>query len=247
MSVGSRMKERRESLGLTQVQLADMLGVTKGAIGNYETDANSPKASILYKVFEVLKCDANYIFQDEIQERREYTASPHEMEHLVKKYRTLDEYGKEAVDGVLETEHRRCKEQRERSAPLPDENVLPLRCSTQAASAGTGCYLGPEEWDPIYVQENDLTRRASFCVPVSGNSMEPRYHDGDILVIDDNAEVELGQVGLYTIDGEGFVKIYGGDHLISLNPDYPNIPFIEDSRCNGKVIGILEPDWIVEE
>ena len=127
MSVGSRMKERRESLGLTQVQLADMLGVTKGAIGNYETDANSPKASILYKVFEVLKCDANYIFQDEIQERREYTASPHEMEHLVKKYRTLDEYGKEAVDGVLETEHRRCKEQRERSAPLPYENVLPHR------------------------------------------------------------------------------------------------------------------------
>ena len=87
MSVGSRMKERRESLGMTQVQLAELLGVTKGAVGNYETDANSPKASILYKVFEALKCDANYLFQDEIRERREHAASPQEMERLVKKYR----------------------------------------------------------------------------------------------------------------------------------------------------------------
>lgn len=68
MSLGSRMKERRESLGMTQVQLADLLGVTKGAIGNYETGANSPKASIMYKVFEILKCDANYLYQDEMKE-----------------------------------------------------------------------------------------------------------------------------------------------------------------------------------
>ena len=108
MSIGSRIKERRESLGLTQIQLADALGITKGAVGNYETDSNSPKASTLYKVFEVLKCDANYLFQDEIRERREYTASPPEMD-FIKKYRTLDEYGKEAVDLVLDVEFRRVR------------------------------------------------------------------------------------------------------------------------------------------
>lgn len=67
MSIGSRIKERREELGITQTQLAELLGVSKGAVGNYETDANSPKASIMYKVFDVLKCDANYIFQDNIE------------------------------------------------------------------------------------------------------------------------------------------------------------------------------------
>ena len=107
MSVGSRMKERRESLGMTQVQLAKLLGVTKGAIGNYETDANFPKTSILYQIFEALKCDANYLFQDEIRERIEYAASPQEMEHLIKKYRLLDEYGKKAVDSVLDIEYQR--------------------------------------------------------------------------------------------------------------------------------------------
>lgn len=66
MSFGTRLKARREQLGITQPQLAEMLGVSKGAIGNYETDANSPKATILFKVFDVLKCDANYLFQDEM-------------------------------------------------------------------------------------------------------------------------------------------------------------------------------------
>lgn len=104
MSVGSRMKERREALGMTQVQLADLLGVTKGAIGNYETGANSPKASILYKVFEVLKCDANYLFQDEMRGSMEDNLNPQEID-IIKKYRALDERGRSAVMAVLDHEY----------------------------------------------------------------------------------------------------------------------------------------------
>lgn len=108
MSVGSRMKERREALGMTQVQLAALLGVTKGAIGNYETGANSPKASILYKVFEVLKCDANYLFQDEMRGDMENNFNPQEID-IIKKYRALDERGKSAVMAVLDHEYKTTK------------------------------------------------------------------------------------------------------------------------------------------
>lgn len=108
MSFGTRLKERREQLGITQPQLAEMLGVSKGAIGNYETDANSPKATILYKVFDVLKCDANYLFQDEMKNLHENRATPYEMENLVKKYRALDEHGRKLVDLILEEECDRC-------------------------------------------------------------------------------------------------------------------------------------------
>ncbi len=68
MSIGSRIKQRREELGITQIELAAMIGVTKGAIGNYETDSNSPKASIMYRIFNALKCDANFLYQDDIKE-----------------------------------------------------------------------------------------------------------------------------------------------------------------------------------
>ena len=68
MSFGSRLRERREALGLKQGQLGKMLGITGSAIGNYENGVSSPKADVLYRVFDVLKCDANFLFQDEMQE-----------------------------------------------------------------------------------------------------------------------------------------------------------------------------------
>ena len=55
MSFGSRLKARREQLGITQIQLAQKLGITKGAVGNYEAGISSPKADILYRVFDVLQ------------------------------------------------------------------------------------------------------------------------------------------------------------------------------------------------
>ena len=68
MSFGSRMRERREALGLKQKQLGELLGVSGNAIGNYENGISSPNANVLYKVFEVLKCDANYLYQDEMRD-----------------------------------------------------------------------------------------------------------------------------------------------------------------------------------
>lgn len=94
MSIGSRIKERREQLGLTQVQLAELLGITKGAVGNYETDVNSPKASTLYKVFDVLHCDANYLFQDEMSEAPSLSW---EENALLSSFRRLNEEGRERL------------------------------------------------------------------------------------------------------------------------------------------------------
>ena len=107
MSFASRLKEQRERMGLTQAALAAKLGITKGAVGNYETGLNSPKAEILFKVFEVLHCDANYLFQDEMSSLREDTASPDEMELLVKKFRRLDAGSQKVVLTVLDLELQR--------------------------------------------------------------------------------------------------------------------------------------------
>ena len=66
MSIGSRIKERREQLGMTQRQLADKLGVTKSAICNYENGTSKPKEDVLLNVFKVLSVDPNYIYQDSV-------------------------------------------------------------------------------------------------------------------------------------------------------------------------------------
>ena len=96
MSIGSRIKERREELGITQVELAALLGVSKGAIGNYETDANSPKASVLYKLFRIFNCDANYLYQDEICDQECGAESAMER-RLIVLFNKLNDEGKEKL------------------------------------------------------------------------------------------------------------------------------------------------------
>lgn len=110
MGLSNRLRERREQLGLTQGEVASLLGITPSAVGNYENGVSTPKADILFKVFDALKCDANYLFQDEMTSfSTENSATPEEMENLVKKYRTLDNYGKKQVNTILDNEYQRCQ------------------------------------------------------------------------------------------------------------------------------------------
>ena len=74
MSIGQRLKEARLARQITQEDLAKMVGVTKGAIGNYETGVSSPKETILVKLMDVLGIDANYLYQDFIRRSDENQA-----------------------------------------------------------------------------------------------------------------------------------------------------------------------------
>lgn len=66
MSIGSRMRERRQELGMSRAELAEKLGVTNTAVSNYETDYSTPKIDIMFRIFKALDCDANYLYQDDI-------------------------------------------------------------------------------------------------------------------------------------------------------------------------------------
>lgn len=130
MSFGSRLKEKREALNITQPQLAEMLGVSKGAIGNWETDVNSPRATLLYDLFDILHCDANFLFQDEMRKLKyKDQATPSEFESIIKKYRDLDNHGKEMVDFTLEKEW-------ERSISIQQtKNIVNISGRTELAAA----------------------------------------------------------------------------------------------------------------
>lgn len=105
MSVGSRIRELREDKELSRAELADKIGVTIGAVSNYENEVSSPKEPILFKIMEVLECDANYLFQDSINiptMKDSFSVLEH---NLIKKYRELDAHGKDMVATVLQKEY----------------------------------------------------------------------------------------------------------------------------------------------
>lgn len=242
MSFGTRLKARREQLGITQPQLAEMLGVSKGAIGNYETDANSPKATILFKVFDVLKCDANYLFQDEMGNNYPMKVSYDEYESI-KKYRNLDDHGKELVNFTLDKETERIEKYGKLGDVSRPVTAFPMRLISyyfKNASAGTGQLVIDNLPDKdIEIPDKPEYRNVSYAIGVNGSSMEPAFQDGDILLVEATQEIEVGDIGIFQINNECFVKKLGEKELISLNKDYKNIPLDETAATLGKVIGKL--------
>ena len=109
-------------------------------------------------------------------------------------------------------------------------------------SAGTGMFLDGVGTNEIMIPDNAKTGDADYALRISGNSMEPKYHNGDILLIQTCDSVEIGELGIFILDGEGYFKQFGGDRLISLNSEYPDIPLSDfaDAECCGRVVGRLK-------
>ena len=98
----------------------------------------------------------------------------------------------------------------------------------------------------ILVRNTDETYACDEILTITGDSMEPTYHDGDRVLVEHMESVNPGEVGIFVIAGEGVIKIYQEDGLYPLNPAYKVIRPTEDdnARCVGRAIGVLTPDML---
>lgn len=272
MSVGSRIKERRLNIGLTQEQLAKLIGVTKGSIANYENEVSVPKVEILFKLFDALKCDANYLYQDDMDIKpMEFTTTLAEQDFLTK-YRKLEQRSKGAVDMLLEYEYEQLiinqrqheaelqytKEESEEqpglyarrirrggvannAPPIPkkEHKMTKLNHFEGAYGAGGGQINDNATMITIEVSEDDVPEGADTTIDIAGDSMEPTLSDGDVVYVQHTNQLEIGDIGVFYLDGQNFIKEYGGDELISHNPEYAPIQISEFSAfvIQGKVLG----------
>lgn len=246
MSINDRIREARKLRGLTQEQLGALIDVAKTTIAGYEKN-REPSAAKIGELADALHIDVSFLLQDEVKTFYDNRATVDEMEFLVKKYRILDQYGKDTVNAVLDCEYTRCTQQDEGEMPEPSK-VIHLAHSELKASAGFGWELDMEQMEKWTVLLNEITRKADFCVDVSGDSMEPKFHDGDIILVRSQPAVEPGEIGLYVFDGCGYVKRQGTGRIESINTKYPDIEPTESNNieCKGLILGILDPEWIVE-
>lgn len=165
--------------------------------------------------------------------------SAEELAHI-KKYRVLDTHGKKVVDSALELEYERVThvETKEMRGGITYISLFDL-----AVSAGTGEPLGTTDYTTkIQIPTEQVPEEAHVCLRVNGDSMEPAYKDGDIVFIHKQDEpVREGEIGVFSLNGEGYMKRLGHKELESLNPKYPAIPIrqYDDLRCFGKVLGKL--------
>ena len=106
-------------------------------------------------------------------------------------------------------------------------------------SAGIGEFLSDAHATEISIPDVAQTVDADFALRIAGDSMEPNYHDGDILLVRRTESVTPGELGIFVLDGCGYFKKFDGDRLLSLNPAYPPILLknFTQTACCGQVIG----------
>ena len=112
-SIGNRITLLRERAELSQVNLSNMVGVTKSTMSKYEHDVTLPNAEMLDKIARVLETSADYIVG------RTNDAAPHDKgnkwallttreQDLLYRYRLLSDRNRirafERVDAILEAQ-----------------------------------------------------------------------------------------------------------------------------------------------
>lgn len=244
MGIGKRIREAREQKGWTQRELGTRVGITASAIANYEKELSHPKESVLYRLLEALEVDANYLFQDvyDLPASVVFSVTSVERTHIVK-YRALDDDGRDMVDTVLNKEHARVLARRDLSHPT----CITLPLFQDKVSAGLGNFVSNGTTEQLSIRLLPETSGSDYVVQVTGDSMTPTYHDGDLVLVHSQPEIAVGEIGLWIVNGDGYIKQRGEHSLISLNPIYAPIRIEEGDRidCFGKVLRRLEQEWIL--
>lgn len=247
----NNLKELRVSLGLTQEEFGRSLGLAKTTYHNYETGLREPRSDFWSFVSKKYDVTIDYLlglspdphtYSDGTIKGPRFNVTYMERSYL-SKVRALDDSGRALVKMVIDHEHDRCSAPAEEAASADDDsnvvNLTGLFPHLGLASAGPGALAqdAPVDWE----QRSHAPRGATATMTIKGHSMEPLYHDGDLIWVDTTRPAEEGEIGVFAVDGQTYCKrlryVDGRAVLESINPACGNITVTQDdARQIGRVV-----------
>lgn len=242
MTFAQRVKMQKAARHMTTEQLSRESGIPCSTLNKILSGAiEEPRLSVALAIAHALACPLEVLTGDS---GGAHGSTPDEY-RILRKYRRLDVNGRELTELVIDKELSRIeKESMSPDAEAAEElHMITLPLYMLPVSAGTGAWLDDSGYcETIDVRATKVSLGADFALRVSGNSMEPKFFDGDILLVKRQSEVAVGDLGIFVADGEGYFKRYTGEHLHSFNPAFPDILIANFSefRCCGKVIGQMK-------
>lgn len=246
-TLGSKILEARTRHGLHQKDLSRLLRnydieITAGAISKWEKGDSLPNPYQLFALSIELGIGdvLDYFAGVNIEGERKLNA---EGKKKIEEYVNLL-----VASGLYKSKTTRAYV-KERSMKVFD---IP-------ASAGTGSFLEGEDYEVLSFPEKSIPVGAEFGIRVSGDSMMPNYVDGQIAWIEKRSSMLPGEVGIFLLDGEAYIKVYDEEEpasheyeeytdsnnvlhpkaiLVSYNPDYDPIEVEPESYLTviGKVL-----------
>lgn len=235
-TLGEKLKSYRKNAGYTQVEVAKALTdaghpIQNKAIYAWEKDKATPNANQLFficKMYGITDIYSAFIEPNPDNPMsmlndmgKEKVMDYIQTLELIDKYRIEDDTDKNVID-------------------FPGkERELPL--FLLAASAGTGEFLDSVAHEMVVVG-SEVPEKASFGIRLHGNSMEPRYMNGQIVWVYRTEELFDGEIGIFYLDGQAYCKkLHKGKkglELLSFNPEYSPIPVTDASEFKifGRVL-----------
>ena len=228
-----------------QVELSRATGIPASTLTGYVKGTSLPIPGNVQKIadyFGVLKSTLDPRFASEdsyIETIPQPATSP-----IQSIYDQLEPNGQRKVITYAEKLREEQEKRRKAKKNEVSEKVVQLYgydYYDHAASAGTGQYLNDVRVERI---ELPVDVDADFVIPIKGDSMEPDYHDGDLVFIQTSVDLNDGVIGVFNYDGEAYIKQLVIDteqaYLHSLNPDYKDMPITPetDFRIIGEVVDL---------
>lgn len=212
--IGNKIRYYRNLNKMTQQELADKIGIGKAAISNYESGYRTPQQNRLFELSEALKISVNDLFPPTTEEKSI-------LDKIVDISSQLQEIRQQKVYNFAEHE---LEEQR-----LEEEYNDDYLGQTAAGAPIEG-------QQPI-----PFIGATTVNLLVNGDSMEPNFHDGDIIKYHPQPELENGEIGVFAVNGGITMKKFRRNsdvRLESLNKKHEDIIIQEtdDFSILGKVI-----------
>lgn len=238
-SLAQNIKYYRKLSGLTQKELAKKLSVAPTAISAWEVGRNQPLMNNIEQMSAIFGIKKSLLLGEDFSSHVDKATSPIQS--------IYDQLAPPRQGKVLTFAERQLDEQKNEDKTKINEvsekivQLYGYDYYDHAASAGTGQYL-----NDVRVERIDLPVDvdADFVIPIKGDSMEPDYHDGDLVFIQTSVDLNDGVIGVFNYNGEAYIKQLVIDteqsYLHSLNPAYKDMPITPetDFRIIGEVVDL---------
>lgn len=241
------LKAARKKSGKTQKEVAEGIGIGQGTYKNYETGAREPNGETLVAIANYFGVTTDYLLGrptaqlptdalERLFSEKSFSALE---EELLRKYMELPHEARQAVVRFINDATAKALQRKNGTA---SQKLLVMKRSLHKVSAGTGYDLNDSDaWETVTVKDTDDSRKADFLLEIEGDSMETTFHDGETVCVQQTPSVEVGEIGVFWVDGCGYIKELGNGCLISHNSSYDPIPLQgTENRCIGRVLGTAD-------
>lgn len=263
--IGLNLKSARERAGLSQGQLAEILGTSINTISRWENGQFSPDDETKLKLAQILNTSASFLLgetnnmnplEENDLDSKLGDCAKENPETIVSRFADVTDLSMwdihNAATEILKKDDPKGYEEEFKNI---SDNFISVPVVEPIACAGTGNAYVEIQFDVIeerYINKNEIIGHSWHndgfkIIKIEGDSMEPRFFTGDMVLLSEE-EARSGDIIVacwdYRFYLRGFFVEDSTIKLRAINKKYQDIQIdLEDERFSivGKVIAVVPP------